>query len=99
MRSESSSIGDTSEPDRSVSSNVSVSVPERKRGVDVQGMALVHHIFGNDPDSKPAFQNVASAVFTTPQIATLGYTEERAREEFPNLNIFTSVFRRVSVAN
>ena len=34
----------------------------------VQGMALVHHIFGNDPDSKPSFENVASAVFTTPQV-------------------------------
>lgn len=59
----------------------------------MQGMALVHHIFGNDPDSKPTTENVASAVFTTPQIATIGYTEESAREKFPNLNIFTSTFR------
>lgn len=57
-------------------------------------MALVHHIFGNEPDSKPSFGNVASAVFTTPQIAGVGYSEEAAREEFPNLNIFTSTFRR-----
>lgn len=60
----------------------------------VQGMALVHHIFGNDPNSKPSAESVASAVFTTPQIAGVGYSEEDAREAFPNLNIFTSVFRR-----
>ena len=67
-------------------------------GVSVQGNALVHHIFGKDPNSKPDSGNVASAVFTTPQIATIGYTEEKAREEFPNLNIFTSIFRRVLTA-
>ena len=54
----------------------------------------MHHLFGNDPDSKPGFKDVASAVFTTPQIATVGYTEEAAQEAFPNLNIFTSIFRQ-----
>ena len=62
-----------------------------------QGMALVHHIFGDDPNSRPAHENVASAVFTTPQIATVGLTEEEAAEKYSNLNIYKSTFRRVRV--
>ncbi len=56
-------------------------------------MALVNHLFGDDPNSKPAHENVASAVFTTPQIGNVGLTEEEATEKYPNLNIYKSVFR------
>ncbi len=56
-------------------------------------MALVNHLFGDDPNSKPAHENVASAVFTTPQIGNVGLTEEEAAEKYPNLNIYKSVFR------
>ena len=57
-------------------------------------MALVHHLFGDDPDSRPVHENVASAVFTTPQIGNVGLTEEEAASKYPNLNIFKSTFRR-----
>ena len=59
----------------------------------LQGMALVHYLFGDDPNSRPAHENVASAVFTTPQIATVGLTEEQAAKKYPNLNIYKSTFR------
>ena len=62
-------------------------------------MALVHHLFGDDPNSRPVHDHVASAVFTTPQIGNVGLTEEEAVKEYPNLNIFKSVFRCVPEAS
>ncbi len=39
------------------------------------------------------YENVASAVFTSPQIATCGLTEEEAVEQCGDLLIFTTTFR------
>ena len=50
-------------------------------------------LFGGDPNSRPDHQNVANAVFTTPQISNVGLTEEEAAAKYPNLNIFKSTFR------
>jgi glutathione reductase (NADPH) len=59
----------------------------------MEGMAFAKNVFGQDADARPVYENVASAVFTAPQIATCGLTEEEAREQCGDLLIFTSTFR------
>lgn len=59
----------------------------------VQGMAFAKNVFGQDEDARPVYENVASAVFTAPQIATCGLTEEEAVEQHGDLKIFTSSFK------
>lgn len=52
------------------------------------------NVFGDQADARPAYDNVASAVFTSPQIATCGLTEEEAVAQHGDLSIFTSTYRR-----
>lgn len=52
------------------------------------------NVFGDQADAQPAYDNVASAVFTSPQIATCGLTEEEAVAQHGDLSIFTSIYRR-----
>ncbi len=57
-----------------------------------EGHAFADTLFGGK-DVRVDHTNVASAVFTTPEIGTVGLTEAQAREKFPLLNIFESNFR------
>ncbi len=59
----------------------------------LQGMAFVKNVFGDDAEARPVYENVASAVFTAPQLATCGLTEEEAVDACGDLKIFTSSFR------
>jgi len=59
----------------------------------VQGTAFAKNVFGQDSEARPVYENVASAVFTSPQIATCGLTEEEAVEQCGDLLIFTTTFR------
>jgi glutathione reductase (NADPH) len=59
----------------------------------MEGMAFVKNVFGDDADARPVYENVASAVFTAPQLATCGLTEEEAVDACGDLKIFTSSFR------
>ena len=59
-----------------------------------QGMMFSRNVFGDQADARPAYDNVASAVFTSPQIATCGLTEEEAVAQHGDLSIFTSTYRR-----
>lgn len=59
----------------------------------MEGSAFAANVFGDAKDAKPAYDNIASAVFTTPQIATCGLTEEEAVQEHGDLVIFTSTYR------
>ena len=54
------------------------------------------NVFGDQADARPAYDNVASAVFTSPQIATCGLTEDEAVAQHGDLSIFTSTYRRAS---
>lgn len=65
----------------------------RRRSDLLQGTAFAANVFGDAKDAKPAYDNIASAVFTTPQIATCGLTEEEAVQEHGDLMIFTSTYR------
>ena len=55
-------------------------------------MALVRHLYQND-SALPNYDNIPSAVFCQPDIATVGLTEEQARERYGTIDIYRSMFR------
>nr|QBY35585.1 glutathione reductase 1 [Dunaliella salina] len=58
----------------------------------MEGMALARTIALNEP-TKPDYEAVPSAVFSHPELAGVGLTEEQAVQAHPNLDIYTSSFR------
>jgi glutathione reductase (NADPH) len=42
---------------------------------------------------KPDYHDIATAVFSQPEVGTVGLSEDAAREEFGNLDIYKAVFR------
>ncbi len=61
-----------------------------------EAMVLVDHLFG--PQASKAkrgmsYQFIPTAVFTHPNIGTVGYTEIEARKKFGNVTIFRSEFK------
>jgi glutathione reductase (NADPH) len=58
-----------------------------------EGRALADTVFGNKPRIM-SYENVPSAVFTTPEAATVGLTEAEAREKYGDaVKIYRSRFR------
>lgn len=57
-----------------------------------EGHAFADAVFGEKPQSL-SYDLVPTAVFTTPEIGTVGMTEEQARKTYKNIRIFRSVFR------
>jgi glutathione reductase (NADPH) len=57
-----------------------------------EAMALVRTLFGGEPTA-PDHQDVASAVFSQPPVATVGLTETQARERYGDVVVFRSTFR------
>jgi len=52
---------------------------------------LVDHLFGKERTL--SYEYIPTAVFTHPNIATVGYTEEDARRNFAGVTIYRSEFR------
>jgi glutathione reductase (NADPH) len=59
-----------------------------------EGMALVKTIF-DGLDSSVDYNYVATAVFSQPNYATVGLTEEEARAEYDDIDVFRSKFRHM----
>ncbi len=57
-----------------------------------EAMALVNHLYKDQPIEMD-YQNIPTAVFTQPNIATVGMTEKEAREEFDDIAVFRSEFK------
>ncbi len=57
-----------------------------------EAMCFVETAFKNNP-TKPDHHNVASAVFTTPEIATVGLSEQKALLMGHNIDVYKSTFR------
>jgi glutathione reductase (NADPH) len=57
-----------------------------------EAMAVVDHLFGDQKRSM-SYDFIPTAVFTHPNIATVGYTEEAARRKFGNIAVFRSEFK------
>jgi glutathione reductase (NADPH) len=56
-----------------------------------QGMAVARHLFG-EGGGAPDTEFVPTALFTQPPMASVGYSEEAAREQFGEIAVFTSHF-------
>ncbi|HZY19788.1 MAG TPA: glutathione-disulfide reductase [Ramlibacter sp.] len=57
-----------------------------------EAMVVVDHLFG-DGRRRMDYELVPTAVFTHPNIGTVGLTEAQARERFPEVRVFRSEFR------
>jgi glutathione reductase (NADPH) len=62
-----------------------------------EGMALVDHLFGPPAGRAAArsmsYQFIPSAVFTHPNVGTVGFSEEDARREFGVIRVYRSEFK------
>jgi len=58
----------------------------------MEGNRLADTVFGGK-DSPSDHEYVASTVFTTPEIGTVGYSEEQAAEKFGDIDVYKSGFR------
>ncbi len=56
-----------------------------------EGMAFVETVFNDNPTAVD-HEFIATAVFTQPEIGTVGYTEEDAREDF-DIEVYRAAFR------
>jgi glutathione reductase (NADPH) len=57
-----------------------------------EGAAFVETVFGGNPTAVD-HENVPVAVFGTPELGSVGLTEEAARQQHPALDIYRSVFK------
>ena len=57
-----------------------------------EAMCFVETVFGGRP-TKPDFETVATAVFSQPEIGTVGLTETAAAKTFPDIEIYRAKFR------
>lgn len=57
-----------------------------------EAMAVADHLFG-DKQRAMSYDFIPTAVFTHPNIATVGYTEEAARRKFGDIAVFRSEFK------
>ena len=57
-----------------------------------EAMCFVETAFKNNP-TKPDHEHVPSAVFTTPEVGTVGLTEAAAAQKYGSLDIYETSFR------
>ncbi|HEX2226781.1 MAG TPA: glutathione-disulfide reductase [Candidatus Binatia bacterium] len=57
-----------------------------------EGMALANTLFNNKP-TRPRYENVPTAVFSTPNCATVGLTEQQARQRNYGVDIYRTSFK------
>ena len=61
-------------------------------------MAFAKHVFGEDPQGKPDYEYIPSAVFSSPPIANVGLSEEEAVEQYKNVDVFTSSYKYAPIS-
>ncbi len=59
-----------------------------------EGMALVRHLFDQQP-LNVSYENIPTAVFSQPNIATVGLTEEQAKSKGIAIQVFKSTFKHM----
>lgn len=57
-----------------------------------EAMALIQTLYHDNP-TKVCYDDVPTAVFSTPPLGTCGLTEADARRQYPNLDVYRSTFR------
>jgi len=58
-----------------------------------EGMFLAHNLFNTHKPEPINYTNIATAVFCQPNIATVGLSEEQAREKYDEISVFVSSFK------
>ena len=58
-----------------------------------EGRCIAETLYNDNPQA-PDHRDVATAVFTTPELGTVGLTEAEARQAFPAVDIYKTRFRR-----
>ena len=61
-----------------------------------EAMVVVDHLFGPAKGKAPRFMSyefIPTAVFTHPNIGTVGYSESQAREKFDNISVYRADFK------
>ena len=61
-----------------------------------EGMAVARTLFLNEPSSVD-YSDIATAVFSHPNVATVGLTEAQARERYKSVDIYKSEFRELKL--
>ena len=56
-----------------------------------EGMALAQNLFGKNP-AKVDYSNIPTCIFSQPNFATVGLTEEQAKQVFSKIDIYKSSF-------
>ncbi len=59
-----------------------------------EGMSFARHWFGTQ-NTPLDYSNIATAIFTQPNVATVGLTEREARQKFTDIDIYKSDFRHL----
>lgn len=59
-----------------------------------EGMALARNLFGSQ-QNKVDYDFIPTAVFSQPNIATVGYNEEEAKQHFESIAVFKSEFKHM----
>ena len=57
-----------------------------------EGRCIAETLYNNNPQT-PDHRDIATVVFTTPELGTVGLTEEEARQAFPAVDIYKTRFR------
>ena len=57
-----------------------------------EGRCIAETLYNNNPQT-PDHRDIATAVFTTPELGTVGLSEEEARMAFPAVDIYKTRFR------
>lgn len=60
-----------------------------------EGMALARNLYSDKKDHKVDYNFIATAVFCQPNIGTVGYSEEAAKEKFASVAVYKSDFKHM----
>lgn len=60
-----------------------------------EGMALARNLYSEKKDHKVDYDFIATAVFCQPNIGTVGYSEEQAKEKFDKVAVYKSDFKHM----
>ena len=60
-----------------------------------EGMALARNLYSDKKDHKVDYDFIATAVFCQPNIGTVGYTEEQAKERYEQVAVYKSDFKHM----
>ena len=60
-----------------------------------EGMALARNLYSEKQDHKVDYNLIPTAVFCQPNIGTVGYSEEQAKEKFESVAVYKSDFKHM----